>query len=111
MSSSISQLSNSVQAMSNTMHSTHDVMAETLPNRIVQLILNNIAVNGAIPISREDFVREFSTLREQLRMEVTQASQSANVANDETENSSDSFRVWTWGGRIHPVPQDFRFPR
>ena len=61
-----------------------------------------------MPITRDDLNREFERLRASLIIENNRNEPVSEVIH--VQNTSNQFQTWTWKGRIHPVPQGFRFP-
>lgn len=91
-----------------------DAMDHYLRNQmgrdVTQTILNNCQVNGAVPITHQQVESMLLTLQQNLS---TVFSQSVNQAvREETQIGTENqpFTIYTWGGRLHPVPEGFRFP-
>lgn len=104
-------------------------MKDTVVTKLVQLpeslkhtMLDNFQVEGTVPITRqemEDMMRstigDLKTSIETSLQEITLRSQVATapsitgaLANGVQDNIH--YATWQWGGRFHPVPQDFEFP-
>lgn len=88
-----------------------------LPQRIKDCLLENFQINGAVPITHSDVKSMIDDLKKSL-LEAFGENNSRrilnepdNQANINPENSSVSYRSFTWAERIHPVPDDFRFPK
>lgn len=87
-----------------------DKMEDTVPDAVVSKILSQLEVNGAVTVSRLDFERMFQEFRGEManwRSSSAPAVQQPVVA----ANSLLRYETWTWGSRMHPVPESFHFPR
>jgi hypothetical protein len=94
-----------------------DVLRETimenliqLPDKTKDLILNNFQINGVLPITQE----QFSDFKNDMRTLILQT-QSLNVTSTQNENDSTmingNYHFFNWGGKLHNVPEGFRFPK
>jgi hypothetical protein len=95
---------------------------DTLPDELKTALLANFRVDGVLPLTVDQVnamlqamsANIIETINNNQAMLVA-AAVTANNANGEAaetrHRNSSTYRTWTWGGRIHPVPQDFRFPR
>ena len=90
---------------------------ETLPEQLKAVMLENFQINGVLPITHSQVVSMISNLentilnamQQQNQVLIQQQQQSSAQSND-NNNTHDGFRMWSWKGRFHPVPQDFKFP-
>jgi hypothetical protein len=83
-----------------------------LPNELTQEMLSHFQINGAVPITSQ----QFTTMIEQLETRLKERDaillrqvQTPQVTVNESP-ASGSNRLWTWGGGLHPVPEGFEFP-
>ena len=98
----------------------HDQSMETLerlPERLQRMIMDSFAIEGARPMNQRDIETLFNNFRD----EVLQRIDSTTAAAGETPqfegrqyrgetNIEGGWRVWSWGGRFHPVPENFSLP-
>eukprot|EP00960_Hanusia_phi_P060943 764676-Hanusia_phi.AAC.1 len=101
-------------------------LRHSLPQEICQVLLERIEVNGANPVTRQDIdalkLELSKLLDEKLAGRLTRGADS----NDRGEESASSVAVqgngqivgegvrgqmFTWNGKLHPVPRDFEFPQ
>lgn len=99
---------------------------EEIPKAAREEILAHCQVNGAVPLSGPEvmnLLRDMHerTIRDILAILDSRSDMSASVANSygdasatsRLSSSNDSrsrYLTWTWGDRIHPVPEGFVFP-
>jgi NACalpha-BTF3-like transcription factor len=86
-----------------------------LPNELTNMVLSKFSINGAIPVTMDDLKRLLGNAVKEMRAEVRQAlpdraRASAALELVELSATDSRFKTWTWGGRMHPVPQDWQFP-
>lgn len=89
---------------------------EELPEEILRSILQNFNVNGTVSITRDEVVSLLSEFQNSLKSYIREVSVPAASNNNECSDPSrpspsQGPMQWTWKGRIHPVPEGFRFPR
>jgi hypothetical protein len=94
---------------------------DQLPEDLKSCMLENFQINGTVPITHAQVV----TMMTDLQATILQALQSTrntsldtSLTNNNLERRAlvgdgviEGYNTWSWGGRIHFVPQDFRFPR
>jgi hypothetical protein len=85
---------------------------------VKQSVLDNFQVDGSIPITHG----QINDMVINLRNELLTAIDGRGHNNDPNPNPNpnpnpalggiivEGFRVWTWGGRLHPCPENFEFP-
>ena len=87
-----------------------------LPTELVNVMLNKFTVNGAIPVTVDDIKTLLNNAIHQLRIDLRDTTPTAPPASSFPSSSlidpsSDPrFQYWMWGGRMHMVPQGWRFP-
>jgi hypothetical protein len=82
-------------------------------------MLDNFAINGTVPITHAQVVDMLNEMKMSLLGAITEQGSlnrqllqaSATVHSSSSDGSTAQFDTWTWLERIHPVPQDFQFPR
>lgn len=95
---------------------------ENLPEALKQRMLQNFNVEGTIPITHVQVVDMLSELKTSLENSFVTAIRHDRQSNPtvpvpsptqigEQATSQESNLRWSWKGRFHPVPQDFRFPK
>ncbi len=86
---------------------------DAVPAGVVSAILDNIAVNGAHPITRDDITRLsegiISRVAEMIRSSTPAATETSDAIAPQSETPK--YRSFVWDGRIHPVPQGWKLPR
>ena len=103
-----------------------EVMAklDNLPEALKQSMLQNFQVDGTVPITHVQVVDMMTDLKLSLETSFVSAIRRdresvsyapiltpAEGGSDGILNSHGNYRTWSWKGRLHPVPQDSRFPR
>ena len=104
-------LQNGFKAMEVALNTKIDNMEkkiDEIPEKVKQSILDNFQVNGTVPITHSQIVDMFNTFQQNV-LNVIQSNNSN--AQQQNEPVALNFSSWTWGGRIHPVPIDFAFPK
>ena len=84
-----------------------------LPSELVTTLLNKFSVNGAIPVTLDDIKTLLNSAVNQMRSELRDALPSSRPSVSSPlidPNLDPRFHLWSWGGRMHMVPQDWLFP-
>ena len=109
----IAKVNDKVENMKETLMSRLD----SLPAELKVVMLENFQVNGVLPISHSQVVSMISNLEQTILNAMQQQGQlfiqqqqqlSAQASN--AHEAAEGCRTWSWKGRFHPVPQDFKFP-
>jgi hypothetical protein len=114
----MTDMQNGVDVLRNEIKSKLD----DLPEALKQSMLQNFQVGGTVPITHLQVVDMLTNLQASINASIHEAIRAENtpvaLAAIHVETSlngerSDvgNYRSWTWNSRIHPVPQDFRFPK
>jgi hypothetical protein len=85
-----------------------------LPTELTNVMLNKFTINGAIPLTVEDMRAMLNSVVAQMKAEIRDAHtvmtrESASPALIDP-NVDSRFQLWSWGGRLHMVPQGWIFP-
>jgi hypothetical protein len=99
----------------------------SLPEKLRDSLLSNFQVNGAVPITHNQVEVMMSNQQESIitamRVEISSLLNITPLNNSSTDlpatntanlvgtHGTSTFYTWTWGGRLHPVSQSWRFPR
>ena len=91
---------------------------DNLPEKLKQTILDNFQVDGAIPITSSQIHDMFNNFRDEMVRAIAENGEAQNRnRNDDDRNPNlggdhllGGYRMWMWGGRLHPCPEDFEFP-
>jgi hypothetical protein len=87
--------------------------ADELPRKVSRHVLDHVVVEGATPVNMDDITRlihsEFVAVRAQWATMQHSSTPTDSTTISEAETPID-WGIWTWGGGIHPVPDDFEFP-
>ena len=88
----------------------HDEI-KRIPEAVTTGVLNQCEVNGAILLTEQRMNGIVSLLRVEIRAmrEEVRAPCPSNDAVPTMEQRPS--HTWSWGGRLHMVPQDFRLPK
>ena len=93
--------------------STNGIMEE-LPSTIVNRILENMEINGAVAVTRSDITGMMQQLRDDIRQDFgAPAVAAAPPAAPAPPSNTSVWASFMWGNPriIQPVPHDFRLPR
>ena len=90
---------------------------DNLPEKLKQTILDNFQVDGAIPITSSQIHDMLNNFRDDMVRAIAANSEAQNRnRNDDGDRNPNlggdmgGYRMWMWGGRLHPCPEDFEFP-
>ena len=96
-------------------------MMKKQPEELKAVLLENFSINGAMPITYTQVqdmmsaIEQRSQVREQRMLDAIQSHYGMQVNNQSDAQANNAPNVivhtWSWGGRFHPVPEDFRFPK
>jgi hypothetical protein len=84
-----------------------------LPSELVTVMLSKFSINGAIPVTLDDLKALLNTAVNQMRTELRDALPSPHSPAQSPlidPNLDPRFHLWSWGGRMRMVPQDWLFP-
>ncbi len=104
----------------------HEV-ADILPNKIVEVIVDRIQIDGVNPITRADMEVQFNRYHNDLRNDIhsfiienfgpggASSSNPPRTASNESDCSKETqathgYYSYHWGGKFHPVPEGFLMP-
>jgi hypothetical protein len=91
-----------------------------LPEALKRSMLQNFNINGTVPITHLQVVEMMEKLQSSIQTTIQAALiQNQSIATTEptdmsstgSETEIPSYRTWTWGSKIHPIPKGFRFPK
>jgi hypothetical protein len=88
-----------------------DDQLEQLPSKLSSKLRSEFVIEGTVAVTRHDVVE----VVESLRLDLISRFSSHINPNQHTIPSQENtpepeFLTFTWGGRLHPVPEGFRFP-
>lgn len=122
-------LASRVTGVENRLDSNHnevmtklDIIAKQLPRDVTADVLEHCAVNGAVPLTARDVNGMLENLRRDIEGLTDAISNGINrEASDPLASStsivtgsneeSNSYLMFCWGGRYRKVPEDFEFPK
>ena len=85
-----------------------------LPSALVNVMLSRFTVNGAIPVTVDDIKALLNSVLTQMRAELRDALPAAThtpASSQPVDPLADPrFHLWTWRGKMHMVPEGWRFP-
>lgn len=96
---------------------------EELPMKLKECLLQNFAIEGIVPITAEQVVSMISSVQTNILAAMQEQAEATSRAiagaatrstppisvDNSTEQNADW--KWLWGGRFHPVPRGYIFPR
>jgi hypothetical protein len=87
---------------------------DELPTQLVDKLLSKFTINGAIPVTMDDFKTLLTAAVNEMRAEVRDALPDrvrASAPQAHADASGDSrFQLWMWGGKLRPVPEGWQLP-
>jgi hypothetical protein len=86
-----------------------EVQLEQLPTKLSSKLREDFTIEGAVPLTRHDMEEMIQSLRRDvIAINSFHVEQQQSIIAVQT-NEPD-FLTFTWNGRLHPVPEGFRFP-
>jgi hypothetical protein len=83
-----------------------------LPSEVVSVLLNKFSINGALPVTLDDLkavvAQAVSQMNTHMRDALPDAARASAPAVADPSSDDSRFRLWQWGGRLHPVPEGWR---
>jgi hypothetical protein len=86
---------------------------DELPTELTNVLLSKFTVNGAIPVTIDDMKSLISNAVAQLSTQYRESHTSIPqpVSQEAIDPNMDPrFQLWSWGGKLHMVPQGWVFP-
>lgn len=93
---------------------------DSVPKEVKAVLLENFRIDGTVPLTAAEVDGMISGLKDDLlqaiRLERTEVLAAVGFGQKETNTllATDANRIYsqfTWGERIHPIPESFQFPR
>ena len=94
---------------------------DAVPEAVKDTMLQNFQIDGVVPITHAQVESMMAGMKEVVLSAIRAQSDTlmaalqrvANVSADTAMSGAltQGVRSWTWGGRIHPVPETFHFPK
>jgi hypothetical protein len=85
-----------------------------LPAELTNTMLSKFSINGAIPLTVDDMRAMLNSVVAQMRAELREVHAVEMLASASTAPIDPSvdprFQLWSWGGRLHMVPQGWVYP-
>ena len=112
----IIELNHSLKRSYEEMREFQSQARDELPQKVVARLLENVEVNGALPLTRQDFANEFAMLRAQLESQLTVrpslSEQVSSQPNSRPQQEHPNWDLFLWGGKLHHTPtSDYKMPR
>ena len=87
-----------------------------LPAELASVMFSRFSINGAIPVTIDDIKSLLNSAVNQMRSELrdampTAAAPSASLNQSADVNADPRFQLWSWKGRMHMVPETWKFPK
>lgn len=84
---------------------------DAIPATVSANVLSQCQVNGAVPVTAEQFQAMMADFYERMRVRDARTSCTENAAGGNIVPENDRPNMWLWGGRHHMVPEGFKFPK
>jgi hypothetical protein len=89
-----------------------DDLMNTLPSVIVNGVLANCEVNGAVAVTSSSMQQMFASLREQMSEQLSEEmTRHLGETPPSPSSTAEPFKTFYWNGRYHPCTENFRLPR
>ena len=92
-----------------------------MPLSVECLLINRFQVNGVLPVTKKDVEEIEISMRDSViqifregmqNLATNNISSSTNISPVNSAEISDAeYATFIWGGRYHPVPDNFSFPK
>jgi hypothetical protein len=104
------------------MNHTMTANINNLPEQLKRVMLENFRVDDVLPLTLQDIQRLLSSLKLEIISALASQITSNSILNTPSTTTSrplppgayldnNGYLQFTWGNRLHPVPEDFVFPR
>jgi len=101
-------IASGVNKMEETMRISNEALLTEIPLRVRDTMFDNFEFKGAVPITRSEMSTHFEKMMETMRLTIqNQMPRTEEKKIAIKENNG----FYTWGGRLHPIPQNFKMPR
>jgi hypothetical protein len=87
-----------------------EAQLDHLPSKLSASLRSEFNIEGAVALSRNDMEQMMASLRQEIISWRTVQQHEDAAEPPSTPASASAFETFTWGGRLHPVPQGFKFP-
>jgi len=89
-----------------------------LPRSVTNNILSKVAINGAIPITHEDMDQMMGNILQEVKKMHSSIVNNSNTNNNNNntnntyeEPTDPRFQWFSWGGKLHMVPEGYNIPK
>ncbi len=87
---------------------------EAIPDEVCKKLLKNFNIEGVQQVTIEQLQMMFNQFRSDIMEDVRKCALSGGNSTiqdalEATDNAE--YKVWNWGGRLHMVPENWRFPK
>jgi hypothetical protein len=94
---------------------TNESLHQKLPETLTKTLLNHFQINGAIPITPQDmenhFIKLSKLLEEKIATKMMENTRQNNNNNENNQFEESKYNSFSWKGKIHPVPEDWKLPQ
>lgn len=110
-------LYDALQSNSHALEETIKGSIEALPSSLGSYLLRNFQIEGAVPITIDQFHRFREELRSDVSNEIRKVlkderlQERPNLEENARLSAQFPYESFCWGGRFHPVPEDFKFQK
>ncbi len=87
---------------------------KTVPALVKETLLANFSIDGVTAVTRSDIdhlMERFTAALDERLNRPTTVSESTPISMVATSSPSSAWKTWSWGGRIHMVPEGWKLPR
>eukprot|EP01040_Poterioochromonas_malhamensis_P014543 gene14543-16106_t len=94
-------------------HDEIKAVTAELPSKVCEVLQENYSIQGVAPIT---VMQMRNALHEQAQQLLEEIRRNQGISSSQTGNESplqqeqNSYQIWTWGGALRFVPQNFVFP-
>ena len=92
-------------------------MDRTLPGKLKEEITKNFEVENVLPLTKGDldvYFKQFTDTFESKMISKISINNNNNnelIEMQEKDPSREIRKIWQWGGRLHPCPENYKLPR
>jgi hypothetical protein len=99
-----------VNRMEASMRESNEILLTEIPIRVKETVFNNLVINGAVPITPMDLNTHFNKMLETVKSTLYAQQRQQQIIEEKSQPRSDN-ELFTWGGKFHPIPQNFKMPQ
>ena len=102
------QIAQRLKVVEDSIESLVNVSLKKIPVQVVEEVMKNLEINGAVAVTHEQMLQGLDDLRKTLLQEVRLHVPTGVNCGATSEHV---IKTFTWGGRFHMVPEGFLYPK